>query len=183
MSDFKSLLPPNATAAERALEQAMARIADVPTPVRQVRNAAECPTNLLAWEAWARGLRRWSAAWPENVRRAVVREAIPLQRRMGSVKSVLDAVRAYGAAIIVREWFEMDPPGPPHTFDVVLSLTGADGEPASAAFVEDVVAEINRVKPARAHFTFTQALKASASLALTAAARPAVYRRIRFQTS
>jgi hypothetical protein len=46
--------------------------------------------------------------------------------------------------------------GLPHTFSLILNLDSA-GAPASAAFVDQVIAEVNRAKPARSTFTFTRA--------------------------
>ena len=47
-----SILPPNVTRAERALEGATARLDDVPVPIRSMWNPATCPAFLLPWIAW-----------------------------------------------------------------------------------------------------------------------------------
>ncbi|MGS0744187.1 phage tail protein I [Glaciimonas sp. GG7] len=49
---IKSLLPPNTTPQERALEATMARISDIPVPLRQLYNPDTCPINVLPWLAW-----------------------------------------------------------------------------------------------------------------------------------
>jgi hypothetical protein len=63
--------------------------------------------------------------------------------------------------------------GLPHTFSLILNLDSA-GAPASAAFVDQVIAEVNRAKPARSTFTFT-GLTAQAGIGLVAAPRPTIY--------
>jgi phage tail P2-like protein len=176
-----SLLPPNATAIERAFEKVAMQIAAIPTPVREVWNADTCPLPLLPWLAWALGIRQWNTTWSEPIRRSIVRNALAIARRKGTRRSVVEVVEAFGGAIALRENFEMDPPGPAHTFTAVLTLNGQAGEPVTARFVEEVVAEIERTKPVRSHFTFTQGLSLGAVIAVVAAARPVVIRRLNLE--
>lgn len=175
---FVSLLPPNATPLERAIEQASARAFDLPVGLRDLWNPTTCPIELLPYLAWALSLDTWSPDWPENVRRERVRQAISIQRRKGTAESVRAVVRAFGGSVAIREWWEMTPPGEPHTFSLVLNVAGQGGAPATAAFVDDVVAEIRRTKPVRSHFTFTQALAATGVIGAICVARPVAYARL-----
>lgn len=182
MTDFVSLLPPNATDLEKVIERALGRRIDaLPAPVRDVWNADVIPLATLPWLAWGVGMKSWNADWSEAVRRSVVRNAIPTARRMGSVQSVHDVVRAFGGSLVLREWWELTPMGEPFTFSIVLTLNGEGGETTSARFVEEVIAEVTRAKPARAHFTFTQGLSAAAGVAVQGGVRPTVYRRLNFE--
>lgn len=176
----RSLLPPNSTPAERAAEATMSRIGLVPTPLRQLWDADTCPAPLLPWLAWALSIDAWKSYWPENVKRAVIRTAIDIQRRKGTAKSVRDVVAAFGGSVVMREWWEQSPPGAPHTFDLVMTITGEDGEPASAQFVDDVIAEVQRTKPVRSHFNFTQGVEMRGGVGIGAGVRIAVYRRLQF---
>lgn len=56
---IKSLLPPNNTPQERALEATTARISDIPVPLRQLYNPDTCPINLLAWLGWQLSTDSW----------------------------------------------------------------------------------------------------------------------------
>lgn len=47
-----SLLPPNATKAERALEGATARLEDVPVDIRAMWDPATCQEFMLPWLGW-----------------------------------------------------------------------------------------------------------------------------------
>lgn len=175
----KSLLPPNAGALDRAAEAAMvAAVSSIPVPHRDLWSPDRCPIELLPWLAWAVGVEGWRSYWPEALKRERVRSAIEISRTKGSVASVRRAVESYGGQISLREWWQKTPKGEPHTFELVLTLTGAGGEETSAAFVDDVIAEVNRTKPLRSHFTFVQGLAARASMAIVAAARPAAYARL-----
>ncbi len=178
---MSSLLPPNATALMRALESAGARLGDVPLPIRSMWNPDTIPTEFLPFMAWALSVDAWKSYWPEHVKRAVVRNAIQIQRTKGTAQSVRQAVAAFGGNAEIREWFQLTPPGPPHTFESILTISGSGGQSASAEFVDDVIAEVSRVKPVRSHFTFTQGLQATGGVRAVAGARASVYRRVELQ--
>ncbi|PKP99609.1 MAG: phage tail protein I [Alphaproteobacteria bacterium HGW-Alphaproteobacteria-13] len=178
MSDLPSILPPNSTALERAAEQAMARIGtfDVDLP-RRLWNPWTCPPDMLPWLAWGLSMDSWDANWPIEVRRARVAAAISIQRRKGTAKSVFDVVESFGAALILREWWQMDPPGTPHTFAITVTLGGSFGA-LPAAYIEDIIAEVTRTKPVRSHFIFSQGIEAAGGIRLAAAARPVLLTRL-----
>lgn len=167
-----SLLPPNATELERALEQlAGVRLGDVAVPLRDLWSAQNCPEHLLPWLAWALSVDQWSADWPLHIRRARVAAAIAIQRIKGTAQSVVDVVASFGGNVVVREWFEQTPPGAPCTFSLSVALGGQGGTVPSADFIDAVIAEVARTKPARCTFDFTVALAAGARVGLFAAAR------------
>lgn len=175
-----SLLPPNATALERAAEAVSTQaLRAIPQPHRALWNPDTCPLAVLPWLAWSMGVEAWRTDWPENVKRAIVRNAIQVQRRRGTIASVRDTVASFGGAIAIREWWEKTPQGEPHTFEMVFTM--ADQDNTSAAFVEDVMAEVSRVKPLRSHFTFTQGLGSSGALDLVAVGRPTTFVRLDMQ--
>lgn len=174
----KSLLPPNATQLERNLEKVTARISDVPVPIRDVWNPDTCPVHLLPWLAWSLGVTTWKAYWPESVRRNILRNAIDNKRRQGTARSVRRIVESFGAGVALREAHQIDPPGPPHHFDVVISATHMGDEPVTAEFQQDIIDEVSRVKPARSYFTVSASIAATATIGIVAVARGALYRRL-----
>lgn len=172
-----SLLPPNATTLERALETlARERMAQIAVPLRDLWSAQRCPEALLPWLAWALSIDQWSTDWPLHIRRARVAQAIAIQRIKGSAKSVSDVVQSFGGGVVMREWFETG--GVPHTFSLLVSLGGQSDDVPSADFIDSVVAEVTRTKPVRSHFTFTLAVPARARLGLRAVARALVVHRL-----
>ena len=128
-----SLLPPNATAQELALESATARIGDVPVPIKDVWNPDTCPANVLPFLAWAFSVDYWNAAWPVAIQRKVVAAAIAVHRVKGTLGAVEDALAALDLDVVVTEWF--DYAGTPYTFkvDVELTTRGLDQAEADAA--------------------------------------------------
>lgn len=176
MSDKASLLPPNATEQERALEQTTARIEDVPVGLRDLWNADTCPTELLPWLAWALSLDAWKPYWPEAVKRQRIKQAVEIQRQKGTVKSVRDVVESFGSSLALREWHQVTPVGEPHTFEVFLTM-GAS-VPNTAEYQQDIIDEVSRTKPVRSHFTLTAGLSATGGIGLQGAIRPTIYRRL-----
>ncbi|AEK60842.1 phage tail protein I [Collimonas fungivorans] len=174
----RSLLPPNSTPQERALEASTARISNVTVPLRTLYQPNVIPVDQLPWLAWQLSLESWKSYWSEEVRRARVRNAMTIHRQKGTAKSVKDVVAAFGGSILLREWWQKAPMGEPHTFDLVMTLSGAGGQSATAEFVDDVIAEVNRTKPVRSHFTFTQGIDTSGAIAVVAGASPVIYARL-----
>ena len=167
-----TLLPPNASPLERAVEQATASFADLPVPLRELWNPDTCPVGLLPYLAWALSIDAWSSDWPEAIKRARVRQAMAIQRRKGTAESVRAVVESFGGAVALREWWQMEPRGLPHTFQLAVTLNGEGGAPASAAFTDAVIAEVRRTKPVRSHFTYALGANLAGSIGLVSAARP-----------
>ncbi|WP_429884766.1 phage tail protein I [Geoalkalibacter halelectricus] len=94
----KSLLPPNSTALERALEGATERIGAAAVPVSDLWNPDTCPAAALPWLAWALSVDVWDSAWSEDIKRRVIAESIAIHRRKGTVWAVREALRAAGYA-------------------------------------------------------------------------------------
>lgn len=173
-----SLLPPSSTPAERALERlAQERLDALPEPLRALWSPRDCPEALLPWLAWALSVDEWSPDWPVAIRRARIEAAIAIQRVKGTRDAVERLIASFGGSVSIREWFERDPPGTPHTFDIVAAL-GNGGEAPPAELIDAVVAEVHRAKPARSHFTFTLAVNAAGRIGTMAVARAIVARRM-----
>jgi len=174
---MSSLLPPNATDTERAIEATTDRATSLPVPLRKLWNPDTCPADLLPWLAWALSIDSWKDYWPEAVKRQRIRQAIEIQRRKGTAQSVRDVVESFGGGLAMREWWQKDPAGTPHTFELVLKLGGS--VPATAEYQEDIIAEVRRTKPVRSHFTFTAGLSATGGLGLGGIIRTAAFARLR----
>jgi len=173
-----SLLPPNASDLQKGLEAACV-VPPLPTaPIRALWNPATCEERLLPWLAWSLSIDNWDASWPLATRRAVIANAIKVQRRKGTVGAVRSAIASFGAAMALREWWETSPPGERGTFEVVLSIAAQNGAAPTPEFVDAVIDEIERTKPLSRHFTFTLALEAEAAIRLVSVARPVIYARL-----
>lgn len=173
-----NLLPPNATELERRLADVNGAIGVLPIPRRTLIDPDTIPAHLLPWLAWHLGIDTWKDYWPEQIKRARVKAAIPIARKKGTAAAVRAVVASFGANIVLREWWQMEPPGPPGTFDLVMTVSSRDDIPSTADFVADIVAEIDRTKPVRAHYTFTQGFSMHGRQQIGAGAQVALYRRL-----
>lgn len=173
-----SILPPNATPLQRAIETAL-KVRPNPRVVRDLFDPKTCPADLLPWLAWQLGVRRWDNGWPLSVRRERVRRAAEIQRKKGTIGAVRAAVSVFGGNIAIREWWQKTPKGTPHTFDLILSLSGSNGEAPPAALIEQVIDEVRMAKPLRSHFTFALAVQSAAPIGVHAVARTVNLVRVR----
>ncbi|MGR3435274.1 MAG: phage tail protein I [Shimia sp.] len=147
-----SLLPPNATHLERALEAASAIKRPALDRVRTLMDPANCPANLLGYMAWALSVEEWDPAWSEAAKREVLESSILVHRYKGTVGAVVRALASLGMEGSVSEWFEYA--GDPHTFriDVLIEEVFAAGFHVNPALVETVARVIGNVKPERSHY-------------------------------
>lgn len=179
MSNAATLLPPNATPVMRALEAGAARLADIEAEqLSTLWDAQGIRADYLPWLAWGFSVDGWNPAWPVSVRRDRTQQAIEVHRHKGTAKAVRDTVAAYGGAVSLREWWQMEPKGTPYTFELVMVLSGDDGEFATADYVNEVMAAVDQVKPERCHYTFTLGVNLRAPTGIAAAARPVTFARL-----
>lgn len=115
------LLPPNATRAEIAISETIARAANVPVRTRDVWNYATCPVAVLPWLAWAVSVDEWDSTWSEAQKRAAIAAAREVHRIKGTRGAVRRAIEATGVNAELSEWFEHS--GDPYTFKVEIGIT------------------------------------------------------------
>lgn len=184
---MNSILPPNTTPLMRALEQVAARAFDIDHGIDKIANPDTCPARFLPFLAWAYSVDVWRPQWPEQVQRARIKASLSVHRRKGTAAAVREVVASFGGSLILREWFELSIPGQPSptpfTFEITLNVSSANDYTASVGYVNDIIAEVIRTKPVRAHFTFTQGIQASGGIGIVAAARVQSYRRIEVNAS
>lgn len=113
-----SILPPNATAVERAIDRASAAVlAKLPVYlIRWVKNPDLCPAELLPWLAWEYQVDTWNVNWSEQKKRDAIKRAHYIHRHRGTVAAVRHALvdSPFGTDIV--EWFNQNPKGDPYTF-------------------------------------------------------------------
>ncbi len=175
----RSLLPPNATPLERALEAGTAQLGTVEVPIAPLWDPATARIEDLPFLAWTLSVDSWDADWPEATKRDAVARSIALHRVKGTRMSVEAVLARMDKLLSVIEWHETEPRRAPHTFEVEHPIIAADGTTggmrAGAAFAESIITEVTRVKPLREHFRVVQRLALSAGIGLHGTARLAGY--------
>jgi len=170
MTDAVTLLPSSATALERAVAAADARISDTPTPLRDVWNPYTCPADILPWLAFAYSVDEWDEKWSTEIKREVIAQSLEVKRTKGTPGGVQRALEAMGLPVQTQEWFQQSPAGDPYTFRVRI-------EAEQTGFLAYQLSQIRRVveayKNKRSHlagvdiFVRTTGGPRPASIALT----------------
>jgi phage tail P2-like protein len=103
MSAQETLLPSNATAIERRLDQTAARFAPQAL-VPHLWNADTCPEVFLPYLAWALSVDEWDPTWGEERKRDAIREADYIHRHKGTLGAVRRALAVLGQpdAVVVE---------------------------------------------------------------------------------
>ena len=122
-------------------------------------------------------LQVWRDQWPLTLKRSVLKSAFVTKRRTGTVAAVRDALASLGAASRIVEWWQTEPKGEPHTFDVVATLSQIDGA-LTDEMQADLLLMIRDSKPARSHFTFTLSIAQEGGIGFYGYARPVVVSRV-----
>lgn len=173
----KSLLPPNATDQERALEDAMRADIDL-SAVGTLWNPETCPAAVLPFLAWGFAIARWDPEWSEAEKRAAIADAIPFHRRKGTRAAVREVLNRFHPLLQIVEWWETSPRRTPHTFEVRAPAADIPASFLTSDTASAIIRDVASVKPARSHFTFVQSLEAQATLWMAAGASLATFVRV-----
>ncbi|MFV1598670.1 MULTISPECIES: phage tail protein I [unclassified Phaeobacter] len=158
MSDQPSILPPNSTSLERSLERLIQSTRPDLSPVATLMNPDSCPADLLGWLAWAFSVDVWEPSWDEATKRRVIKAALEVHRRKGTIGAVRRALEAIGFGAEIREWFQ--PQGrsiglPPRSFAVFKTIPNDTFvEPDIPAGIKAARKVIDATKPVAANYTF-----------------------------
>ncbi len=99
----------------------------------------------------------WLLATTDQARRELIKRSIEVHRHKGTPWAIERLLESVGARAELREWWEMDPPGVPHTFEIDVyagSLPVTGNSPLLGEVATKRMADlINSVKPVRSHYT------------------------------
>ena len=143
------LLPNNATAPERAMSLTVARMSDIPVPLRDSWNPETCPVALLPWLAWAFSVDNWDTNWSEAQKRGAINASVFVHRHKGTRAGLQAALDALGYETSIVEWQQMTPPGDPYTFSIEIELF--DEGISTPKGYEAFIGVINAAKNVRSH--------------------------------
>jgi len=164
MSDA-SLLPPNATAAERALASAAARLTALEVPHRTLHDGLTAPEALLPWLAWEYSVDEWDTTWSEEQRRGSIAASIAIHRHKGTIGAVRAGLAGIGINVQVQEWFAQIPLGEPGTFHLLIN---ASQYPVTLGNLHQLIAVLEQSKNLRSHMTLGQLSAVTTSQLYTA---------------
>jgi len=133
-----SILPPNATALERALDDVMGS-RPIPVPVRDVWDAWTCPAPLLPWLAWALSVDNWDPEWGEQKKRGTIAASVAVHRAKGTPDAMRRALAALGLRLEIVEWWQETPRGDPYTFRIAVTVIDGTAQQAEMRRILEVV--------------------------------------------
>lgn len=171
-----SLLPPNATGAERAIEASLRLDIDL-SVVGTLWDADTCPPDILPFLAWGLAVPYWDPDWTDAEKRKAVRDAIPQHRTKGTRGLVEQVLDRFHPLLTLVEWWEMRPKGPPNTFEVRAPAPDIPASFLTAETTNAIIRDVAAAKRLSQHFTFVQNLEAQAGLYLTPGAMTASFNR------
>lgn len=122
-------------------------------------------------------LQVWRDKWPLELKRRVLKNAFLAKSKVGTVSAVRDALSTIGAAAEIVEWWQTEPKGAPHTFNIIATLSQIEGT-LTTEMQEDLQLMIKDSKPVRSHFTFQIVIAKEGGICLLGYARAAVMSRI-----
>ena len=126
--------------------------------------------------AYSFDLTTWRDSWPLNQKRQVAKTVVAQKCRMGTLSAIKKVLASLGSAVSITEWWEKNPRGEPHTFEVVASISSLSGG-LSAESQEDFFRLLDEAKPVRSHYTFTVVQSLLGQIHISAAIRPVSYAR------
>lgn len=177
-----SILPPNASETERAIEAAgAARLDALSVAIAALWSAGDCPEDFLPWLAWALSVDVWRPHWPADIKRQVIASSYDVHVAKGTRAGVEAALDALDVKTRIVEWFEPGGSGEPYTYRL-RALASRALNPASPAIVDQdfagLVGEIlSAVAPLRSRVSLETGAAAPFPLALAACGRGAGVRR------
>lgn len=148
MSDlaFVPLLPAHSSSIEQQLEQVAAASMDL--PVVRLWSADDCPVALLPWLASALSVDVWQSNWPEQIKRAAIRDAVDVHTSKGTIYAVKAALAALGYEARVVEWHQNAIPGDPFTYELYFDQRQV---PALLTDLDRAIEAVDATKSLRSH--------------------------------
>lgn len=95
----ETLLPPNSTPLERALDAMAAAALDLPAPTRDLYRPQAAPAALIPFAAFGVSADLWDRGWSIEAKRAQYARAIPWHRIKGTEAAISEAIAAHGGDV------------------------------------------------------------------------------------
>ena len=171
-SNETSLLTPNATKTQRALEQACAKVYQKDVPIKHLWDPWRCPVWLLPWLAWALSVDEFDSSWPEQIKRQVITDSIPVHRKKGTAGAVRQALAGLDAEIELTEWWQNG--SVPYTAQLTAFARNNLNQGGDTLLSPELMAQMWRIvaatKPARTPIDFSVGVQSDGGLSVAAGA-------------
>lgn len=105
----------------------------------------------------------WRQSWKLEIKRSVIKNIILDKRKLGTLGAVKGAIETIGSVTEIKEWWQEEPKGTPHTFKVIARLNSYEGV-LDTELQEDLIGLIDDAKPVRSHYDFIMQKSFSANI-------------------
>ncbi|MDC5398505.1 phage tail protein I [Acinetobacter baumannii] len=132
-----NLLPPNTTAFEKKIVETTAKSTELNTNLSSLIRVDDAPADFLSILAWQFSVDRWQDDWPEEIKRAQIKNSIKVHTYKGTNFALRSIVESFGYSLTVHEWWQESPMNEPGTFQITIDTNGrALTEKTSKTLVE-----------------------------------------------
>jgi phage tail P2-like protein len=168
----------NVKAASEAFDsklQAVSREVDIPLIYFRLNELSSEQLDHIAY-AWDASV--WRESWTLEIKRNVLNNVIREKRKRGTLGAVKAAIETIGSVTEIKEWWQENPKGIPHTFKVTARLNHYAGV-LDSELQEDLFALIDDAKPARSHYEFILSTRLSGKFSACGVFRKLAYARVK----
>lgn len=119
-----NLLPPNATDFENKIVETSAQITELNADLSSLIRIDDAPSDFLSILAWQFSVDRWQDDWPDEVKRAQIKNSIKVHQHKGTNYALRQIIESFGYSLKVHEWFDETPMNEPGTFQITVETNG-----------------------------------------------------------
>ena len=119
-----NLLPPNATDFEHKIVETSALLTELDTDLSSLIRIDDAPSDFLSILAWQFSVDRWQDDWPDEVKRAQIKNSIKVHSHKGTNYALRQIVESFGYSLTVHEWWQETPMNQPGTFQITVETNG-----------------------------------------------------------
>lgn len=119
-----NLLPPNTTAFEKKIVETTAKTTELNTNLSSLIRVDDAPADFLSILAWQFSVDRWQDDWPDEVKRAQIKNSIKVHTYKGTNFALRSIVESFGYSLTVHEWWQESPVNEPGTFQITIDTNG-----------------------------------------------------------
>ncbi|MFP0858262.1 phage tail protein I [Acinetobacter baumannii] len=119
-----NLLPPNTTSFEKKIVETTAKTTELNTNLSSLIQVDNAPADFLSILAWQFSVDRWQDDWPDDIKRAQIKNSIKVHTYKGTNFALRSIVESFGYSLTIHEWWQESPMNEPGTFQITVETKG-----------------------------------------------------------
>ncbi|HAV5499792.1 phage tail protein I [Acinetobacter baumannii] len=139
-----NLLPPNTTPFEKRIVETTSKTTELNTNLSSLIRIDDAPADFLSILAWQFSVDRWQDDWPDEIKRAQIKNSIKVHTYKGTNFALRSIVESFGYSLTVHEWWQESPKSEPGTFQITIDT---NSKPLTEKTYKTLVELLNDAKP------------------------------------